>query len=159
MLSTEFYKKSVLGYNKQQVDIEVMKYEDQIHLLNERLAIAKEENNTLIKKNNVLQKEVQMVKREIQVKDNAMREMSKIAISEANHLVNSASKNADIIVTEALSTARRILLELTYTARMNNELKSNLKAQIDGIISKIDKFETVELPDLRWLVNYEKSND
>ena len=156
MSSSNFYKKSILGYNVKQVEQDIDEYEGKIDILEENLNKIKQEYDELNSKNNVLNKEIQILKRDIYVKDKAMREMSKIAISEANHLVNSASKNADIIVTEALNTAKSILLELTYTSKLNNDLKSNLKSQIDDIITKINKFETVELPDLRWLANYDK---
>ena len=156
MSSSNFYKKSILGYNVKQVEQDIDEYEEIIDTLEENLNKIKQEYEELNSKNNVLNKEIQILKRDIYVKDKAMREMSKIAISEANHLVNSASKNADIIVTEALNTAKSILLELTYTSKLNNDLKSNLKSQIDDIITKINKFEAVELPDLRWLANYDK---
>ena len=159
MIKSKDYKIKLFGYNKDQVEFDIISYENQIATLQQNLEDAIKNNEELKKSNMVLSKEVQMITRDLHVKDNAMREMSKIAISEANHLVNSASKNADIIISEALSTARLILLELSYTTKLNNDLKNNLKSQIDDIISKIDKFETVELPDLRWLANYEKSND
>ena len=159
MIKSKDYKIKLFGYNKDQVEFDIISYENQITTLQQNLEDAIKNNEELKKSNMVLSKEVQMITRDLHVKDNAMREMSKIAISEANHLVNSASKNADIIISEALSTARLILLELSYTTKLNNDLKNNLKSQIDDIISKIDKFETVELPDLRWLANYEKSND
>ena len=130
----------------------------EIARLNQTINDLTGKNEVLDTRCKLLLKDIERLKIDINIKDNAMGEISKIAMSEANKLVSSASYSADLIISEALNNAKMILLGLTHTAKINQEAKDQFKAQIDELLMKIDQFESVELPDVRWLSQYDNKN-
>ena len=155
-MSNKQFKSMINGYDRYQVDDVVSKLEDEITLLIKERDYYKNEAKRSNDKLNVIINEYKVILEDQSVKDKMASEISRMALNEANSIIQSASKNADQIIQEALSSAKVILTELAYTAKMTKDSKDQMKDKINDILKKIDEFESIELPSLTWLENYEK---
>lgn len=139
------------GYNRYQVD-------DYISLLCS-------ENEELKKKQTVLLKQVEEMEKELAekqqeynkvmenlaIREKAAGEMARIAMKEANMVVDTAKKNADAIVKESLIMARGILLDIARLGNEANELKGSMKDELRQLEAALDEFETPNIPNIDLL--------
>ncbi|MCH4286036.1 MULTISPECIES: DivIVA domain-containing protein [Bacillota] len=139
------------GYNRYQVD-------DYISLLSN-------ENEELKKKQTVLLKQVEEMEKELAekqqeynkvmenlaIREKAAGEMARIAMKEANMVVDTAQKNADAIVKESLIMARGILLDIARLGNEANELKGSMKDELRQLEAALDEFETPNIPNMDLL--------
>ena len=139
------------GYNRYQVD-------DYISLLSN-------ENEELKKKQTVLLKQVEEMEKELAekqqeynkvmenlaIREEAAGEMARIAMKEANMVVDTAQKNADAIVKESLIMARGILLDIARLGNEANELKGSMKDELRQLEAALDEFETPNIPNMDLL--------
>lgn len=139
------------GYNRYQVD-------DYISLLCS-------ENEELKKKQTVLLKQVEEMEKELAekqqeydkvvenlaIREKAAGEMARIAMKEANMVVDTAHKNADAIVKESLIMARGILLDIARLGNEANELKGSMKDELRQLEAALDEFETPNIPNIDLL--------
>lgn len=139
------------GYNRYQVD-------DYISLLCS-------ENEELKKKQTVLLKQVEEMEKELAekqqeydkvvenlaIREKAAGEMARIAMKEANMVVDTAQKNADAIVKESLIMARGILLDIARLGNEANELKGSMRDELRQLEAALDEFETPNIPNMDLL--------
>ena len=139
------------GQNRYQVD-------DYISLLSN-------ENEELKKKQTVLLKQVEEMEKELAekqqeynkvmenlaIREKAAGEMARIAMKEANMVVDTAQKNADAIVKESLIMARGILLDIARLGNEANELKGSMKDELRQLEAALDEFETPNIPNMDLL--------
>ncbi|WP_416325807.1 DivIVA domain-containing protein [[Eubacterium] hominis] len=139
------------GYNRYQVDgyisqlcaeCEELKQKhqalnNQIMMLEEALAQKNEEYKTVVEN--------------LAVKEKAAGEMARIAMKEANMIVETAQKNADTIVKESLMMARGILLDIARLGNEANEIKGSMKEELKQLELALDEFETPQIPDMDLL--------
>ena len=139
------------GYNRYQVD-------DYISLLCN-------ENEELKKKQTVILKQVEEMEKELAekqqeynkvmenlaIREKAAGEMARIAMKEANMVVDTAQKNADAIVKESLIMARGILLDIARLGNEANELKGSMKDELRQLEAALDEFETPNIPNMDLL--------
>lgn len=149
------FNSMINGYDRYQVDDIVKQLEDEIALLKKQQAFQIAEATRTKEKLDGIIKDYQALMDELNVKERMASEISRLALNEANSIIQSASKNADHIIQEALSSAKVILTELAYTAKMTKDAKNQMKEKIDDILRKINEFESIELPSLTWLENYD----
>ena len=91
------------------------------------------------------------VSENLEVKEKAADEMTRMAMKEANMIVDTAHRNADAIVKEALMMARGILMEVARLGDEANDLKGSMRKELQKITQALDDFETPEIPDLDLL--------
>lgn len=143
------------GYDRYQVDDVVSKLDEELTLLKKERLFYLNELKRSREKLDSLKTDHQQLMDDLGVKEKMASEIARMALNEANSIIQGASKNADQIIHEALSSAKVILTELSYTAKMTKDAKNQMKEKIDDILKKIDEFETIELPNLNWLEQYE----
>ncbi|MFI3283671.1 MAG: DivIVA domain-containing protein [Erysipelotrichaceae bacterium] len=146
------------GYDRFQVDDYVKQTQEELQQLKEGWDYKTKELARLEQRLNQLQLAYDKLQGEYQIKDQLSDEISRIALSEANTIIQGASNNADTIIKEALTSAKVILTELAYTVKMTKDARNQMKDKINDILQKIDDFETIQLPNLEWLENM-TSND
>lgn len=143
------------GYNRFQVDDEFNKATERIESL-ERQVAAFEKQSILEKKQ--LQEALTKyneLKSSLDIKEKAAKEMTAIALSEANVIVSNANENAEAIVKEALLSARNILLNISKLGIEAQEIKANLNEQLKILADAIDGFDVPPIPDADLLNNYD----
>lgn len=88
---------------------------------------------------------------EITVREKAADDISRLALKEANGIINTAQLNADSIVKEALFTARSMLSEIARIANDASEVKSDMQEQLNALQKSLDDFVIPIAMDEKWL--------
>ncbi|MDF9825033.1 cell division initiation protein [Breznakia sp. PF5-3] len=139
------------GYNRFQVDDALSKAQEEIDELKKKLDAYKkqsEEDQKCIQKYKV---KYEQLSRDLEIKEQAAKDMTRIALSEANSIVNSANNNADMIIKEALLNARTILIKISKLGIEANEIKVNLNEQLALLSDTIDGFDIPPIPNVELI--------
>ncbi|MDO5085468.1 MAG: hypothetical protein Q4D47_03400, partial [Erysipelotrichaceae bacterium] len=106
-----------------------------------------------------LKEELADVSLQVQTKESAYQEISRLAIKEANSVIGCASNNADVIVKEALTTARIIITELSTITSSTDLIKKDMIMKLNQLKQDIDDIMLPRLPDIRWIEAINKESD
>ena len=139
------------GYNRYQVDDYVKQCEEEIETWTSRLQMKDRMIQELDEKLAEQQTAYEEVTNDLAVKEKAAGEMARIAMKEANMIVDTAHSNADMIIKESLMMARGILVEIARIANEANEMKGSMKEELHELLSALDAFETPQIPDMDLL--------
>lgn len=85
------------------------------------------------------------------VREKAAEEMSRLALREANSIIDTAYTNADMIVREAMSTSRQVLVEIARISNESNELRDELKEKIMELEHAIDGLTLPDAPNSKLI--------
>lgn len=155
----DMFKVKYKGYEIRSVDQFVFtntkELEDTKNKLTEVEATLKE----LTEKYEALSKEHETLKNEIEGREKAADEISRIALKEANVIVETANRNADSIVKESLATARQILIEMSNLGNEAIFLKKHVKERMDRLAVVIDQFTLPNIPSLDCLDLVDENED
>ena len=141
------------GYNRFEVDTEVERLNKELDTaLNQvenyrRLTESANEQLALIKE------KYQKLSGQIEVREKAADDINRLALREANRIIDSAQNNADSIIQEALSTARMILMEIAKLSNEASGVKNDMQTKVDEIQKALDDFIIPETVDSEWLKN------
>ena len=85
-----------------------------------------------------------------------MNQDARLSLREANDIINTANKNADIIIREALATARGILEDLSTLYDQAGSVKEETREKLKKVLDDLEDFRLPEMPDLMWLKDAEE---
>lgn len=139
------------GYNRYQVDDYIQTRKLQESSLQKQLDFFKQQQQETQSQLLFIQEQYEEVLRNLSMKEKAANEMARIAMKEANMIVDTAQQNADVIVREALMTARGILLDIARLGNEANDFKGTMKEQLQQLTLALDEFETPAIPDMNLL--------
>jgi cell division initiation protein len=139
------------GYDRFAVDDAVERYAAQVDALQKKLALYEEQMDATNSQLNDLKAKYQEVIAGMDAKQQAADEIARLSLREANQIIDTAQKNADSIVREALSTARLILTDLSRLYSDAGSVKGSMQKQLEDLIQDLDKFQMPKMPDMRWL--------
>lgn len=139
------------GYNRYQVEDYIQTQKLQMESLQKKLEKANLLKEELTREYQELETRYQDVSENLEVKEKAADEMTRMAMKEANMIVDTAHRNADAIVKESLMMARGILMEVARLGDEANDLKGSMRKELQKITQALDDFETPEIPDLDLL--------
>ena len=139
------------GYNRYQVEDYIQTQKLQMESLQKKLEKANLLKEELTREYQELETRYRDVSENLEVKEKAADEMTRMAMKEANMIVDTAHRNADAIVKESLLMARGILLEVARLGDEANDLKGSMRKELQKITQALDDFETPEIPDLDLL--------
>lgn len=139
------------GYNRYQVDDCVQALQQQIETLQRSLDKERILQEKLAAEKTELQRQYHNIRDNLQIKEQAANEMARMAMKEANMIVDTAHQNAEAIVKEALLMARGILLDIARLGNEANDLKGSMREELEQISAALDNFETPQIPDLDLL--------
>ena len=143
------------GYNRYQVDDYLNTLKHQVDVLNQEVETYRNRGEEVERQLHVIKEKYQFVVDGLHAKEKVADEMARIAMKEANVVVDTAQHNADVIIKEALMTARSILLDITKLGNEATELKGSMQEQLQDLSMALDAFEVPAIPDLDLL----KRND
>ncbi|MDO4521161.1 MAG: DivIVA domain-containing protein [Erysipelotrichaceae bacterium] len=81
----------------------------------------------------------------------AAENIARLSLREANDIINTANKNADIIIREALASARGILEDLSALYDEAGSVRTEASGQLEKLLKDFEDFRLPEMPDLMWL--------
>ncbi|MEG0077274.1 DivIVA domain-containing protein [Anaerorhabdus sp.] len=143
------------GYDRFAVDDAIEEYATEIETLESKLALYEKEIQDLAEQLNSVRNRYQVIVSELSIKEKAADDIARLALKEANIIIDSAQSNADSIVREALSTARIILSDLGRISTDASVMKDEMHEQLSQLIQAIDDFEIPKLPEVEWIKNFE----
>ena len=139
------------GYNRYQVEDYIQTQKLQMESLQKKLEKANLLKEELTREYQELETRYRDVSENLEVKEKAADEMTRMAMKEANMIVDTAHRNADAIVQDSLMMARGILMEVARLGDEANDLKGSMRKELQKITQALDDFETPEIPDLDLL--------
>lgn len=139
------------GYNRYQVEDYIQTQKLQMESLQKKLEKANLLKEELTREYQELEMRYRDVSENLEVKEKAADEMTRMAMKEANMIVDTAHRNADAIVKESLMMARGILMEVARLGDEANDLKGSMRKELQKITQALDDFEAPEIPDLDLL--------
>ena len=139
------------AYNRYQVEDYIQTQKLQMESLQKKLEKANLLKEELTREYQELETRYRDVSENLEVKEKAADEMTRMAMKEANMIVDTAHRNADAIVKESLMMARGILMEVARLGDEANDLKGSMRKELQKITQALDDFETPEIPDLDLL--------
>lgn len=139
------------GYDRFEVDRVIDEYETQIAQNQQKLETYQSQLSLSQKQLESLKERYQQLQDQLIAKENAASQVHQMALKEANAIIENAQQNADIIVAEALGSARLILMELSKITTQTNQVKLDLKQQIESLNHMIDEVVLPDIPNIDWL--------
>lgn len=139
------------GYNRYQVDDYLNELELQVSMLKQKAETYEQRNEDIEKQLKAIVKRYHFITDGLSAKEKAADEMTRMAVKEANMVVETAQHNADVIVKEALMMARTILLDIAKLGNEATELKGTMNEQVQALSRALDEFEVPPMPDMDLL--------
>ena len=146
------------GYDRFEVDRILDQYESQLKHLQEKLDSYQNQLKAAEKQIDLMKQRYDMLQNEVLTKEKAAQQVHSLALKESNTIIETANKNADLIVSEALSTARMMLMEVSKMSEQTNQVKMDLKKQLSGLSMLLDDIELPDIPHLDWLQENKKQS-
>ena len=146
------------GYDRFEVDRSMDDLETKIEMLETKLSTYQKQVDLTNKQLEATNQKYQTLVQQLSIKEKAADEISRLALQEANAIIDTANLNADIIVREALSTARLLLVELARISNQTASVKTDLKDRIIELSKLIEDFQLPDIPTMDWLQSYSKFN-
>lgn len=139
------------GYDRFAVDDAIERYAAEVSQLERKLQLYQDQ---LVETTRNLE-DLRARYRELQKTDAARKEaadnIARLSLREANEIINTAQKNADVIIREALASARGILEDLSVLYQEAGSVKSEASQKLENLLKDLDDFTLPEMPDLMWL--------
>lgn len=137
------------GYDRFEVDKAVRKLEEEKAQLLEQVALNKSQILTLLEQRDGITKRFAQVTKDLSIREKAAEEMARLALREANSIIETAYGNADLIVREALSTARQLLIEISRISSQSQEIRVELNEKVEVLQEILQGLEFPEIPNIK----------
>ena len=141
------------GYNRYQVDDKVTQLIHEVETLQKKLDLYTSRLEEVEKQSASYKEKYLTLAGEIRIKEKAAEDIARIALKEANVIVQTANDNADVIVKEALASARAILIEVNKLGEETGEIKQRMIRELDKLDQALSEFEVPHKIDLDLLEN------
>ena len=155
----EMFKVKYKGYEVRSVDQYVYTTNKELEDTKKALSETELALNELKQKYEALSQEHSKLQSEIATREKAADEISRIALKEANVIVETANRNADSIVKESLLTARQILVEMSNLGNEAIYLKKHVKEKMKCLSDVIEQFNLPDLPSIDCLDLVNENDD
>lgn len=139
------------GYHRFQVDDYIDKQQKELDWYKKESSFYQDELLKLKESYDILSQAYANLQENIKMREQAASELTRIAMKEANCIVETAQQNADRIVLEALTQARGILLEITRLGNQTCDLKKSMKEELQRLEYALDELESPNIPSLTYL--------
>ena len=127
------------------------KLETDIAALINRNEVLKRQLETMISELDHSKRRYDLLLQDMGKREQASGEVSRLATRDANDIINTAHTNADIIIREALSSAREVLVEISRISNESHELKGKLGVKLKTMEAILEGLELPEAPDQKLL--------
>lgn len=139
------------GYDRFAVDDAIDQYALQVEQLQKKLELYQQQLVETTRALDDMKQRYQQILTTDQSRKEAAENIARLSLREANEIISTAQKNADEIVKEAISTARLILVDLSKLYSQAGDVKSDMRKQLEDMLTQLDDFRIPQMPDMRWL--------
>ncbi len=144
------------GYDRFAVDDAIEKYAAQIKELNDKIRIYEQQLQVANERILDVQQQYTNLENSLSAEKQAAENIARLSLREANEIIDTAQRNADMIVRQALITSREILTELSKLYNNADAVKLETKEKLEQLLKDLEDFELPKMPDLAWLREAEK---
>lgn len=120
---------------------QLLRYQTQIQAANEQLLQIKQRYQMLIN--------------ELSLREKAADEISRLALKEANTIIETAQGNADLIIKEALSSAKMVFVEIEHVTSQTKDMRQDIHQKLQSMDDMLTAFQIPEVPNLDYLAKPE----
>ena len=131
-------KKQVFGYNKSQVDELINEKDNEIKQLNDQIKKLQEDYQQLEHQKSLLQHRVN-------IQEQTNEEIARLALKEASELIDKATKNANMILSESLEYVRSLSGEMSDFKAQAVKFRASVEKMSKDILESIDQSEVYNL--------------
>ena len=139
------------GYDRFAVDDAVERYAAQVKQLENRIQLYQDQLVETTRQLDEMKARYQELLQTEDARRQAADNIARLSLREANEIIDTAQKNADEIIREALSTSRLILMDLAKLYNDAGAVKTEMTDRLNELLGSLDAFRLPEMPDLRWL--------
>ena len=139
------------GYDRFAVDSAIDNYTSQIEELEKEIATYKNNIEDLNHQLINMKDRYNSIMSGIMARERAADDISRIALKEANQIIDAAKKNADFIIMESLNKSKVVLADLVKISNETGTLKQEMRDKLNKIYHDLDELKAPNLPDLDWL--------
>lgn len=150
------FQSMLKGYNRYQVDDHLDRLNEELDSYKQKLSLYEQRCEQLEEINKDVKEKYQLLLNEVRVREKAAEDIGRLALKEANIIVSTAQSNADVIIHEALASARQILLEVSKLGEETGEIKTRMMNQLNDLTRVLEGFEVPELPAMDLLEDDEE---
>lgn len=144
------------GYDRFAVDDAIEKYAAQIKELNDKIRIYEQQLQVANERILDVQQQYTNLENSLSAEKQAAENIARLSLREANEIIDTAQRNADMIVRQALITSREILTELSKLYNNADAVKLETKEKLEQLLKDLEDFELPKMPGLAWLREAEK---
>jgi len=135
------------GYDCYQVNSEIDRLEYQIHELNERILIYQNQIETVNNQFAMIKKRYQLLVSELSMREKQADDVARLALKEANSMIDEARQNADNIIEEAVLEVQQYVDTIKEYNKISSEAKNQLTDAIELLKEKLKLYDEIQLPD------------
>ena len=148
MVKHDLFKIVRQGYDCAEVNLALSDLREDRQLILRQVQLCKEQIKALQEQRDIVKKRYNQLVGEIAVRERASDEVSRHAVREANLIIENAKTNADIIIREAMSASRQVLVEISRISNESNVLRTELKDKLKDIELAIEGLSLPQAPKL-----------
>ena len=139
------------GYNRYQVDAKIEELITENEVLKKKLDLYQQQVANVEHQLRDEKERYRNLLSQLEIREKAAQDLAGIALREANLIVDTAKNNADMIIKEALMSARTILIEFAKLGNEASSIKGKMKDQLDLLNKTLEEFEVPPIPDMDLL--------
>jgi len=140
------------GYDPNQVNNELDRLQSRINDLSEQILGYQSQIETMGRQFNTIRQRYQQLVSELAMRERAADDVARLALREANSVIETAQNNADDIIQESIVNAQSILREVNQYNQESQTIKINLKKAMQEYIEILNKYDVPAEPDLDSLI-------
>lgn len=135
------------GYDCYQVNNEIDRLEYHIQELNERILMYQNQIETLNNQFAMIKKRYQMLVSELSAREKQADDVARLALKEANSMIEQAQNNADAIINEAVLEVQQYIDTIQQYNQKANDSKKAVREALSELLNRLNEYDQIEVPD------------
>ena len=135
------------GYDCYQVNSEIDRLEYLIQELNQRILIYQNQIETVNNQFAMIKKRYQLLVSELSMREKQADDVARLALREANSMIDEARYNADSIIEEAILEVQQYVDTVKEYNQASLEAKKQLTEAVQQLMEKLKIYDVIQLPD------------
>ena len=144
------------GYDRFAVDDAIENYAARVEELEEKVRTYEQQLQVVAEQLRTVQEQYMSLEKSITAEKQAAESIARLSLREANEIIDTAQKNADLIVRQSLLTAAEVMSELSKLYGDAAIVKEETRENFARMVRQLDTVQLPQMPDMNWLKNAEE---
>jgi len=136
------------GYDCYQVNSEIDRLEFHIQELNEKILMYQNNIEAVNNQFAMIKKRYQLLVSELSSREKQADDVARLALKEANTIIEEAQKNADKIIQNAMVEIQDYIDQVNQYNQRTIASNNEIKAAMNNLVNSINTYESIEVPNL-----------